>query len=90
MKTMAVPKIIENMEDLAKINTRYTGQQIGNIIGLSKETTVNILHNMLKTKWRSVYCVPYVPTEVQKHACLKLSKKLMKIFPTYNQRKFFK
>ena len=68
MKTMTVPKIIKHMEELVKIDARCSGQQIGNIIGISKETTVNILHNMLKTKWRSVYCVPYVPTVVQKHA----------------------
>ena len=43
MKTMTDPKIIENMEDLVRTDTRYTAQQIGNLFGISKENTFNIV-----------------------------------------------
>ena len=45
---MTIPKFIENMEDIVRTEAKYTAQQIGNSIGISKGTACNSSDGMGK------------------------------------------
>ncbi|XP_060594912.1 histone-lysine N-methyltransferase SETMAR-like [Ruditapes philippinarum] len=84
--TVVTKNNIKKVQELINKEARYTVSEIAKYTGTSTGSTFTILKKHLKVKKIAARWIPHLLTEKQER--VKCAKKLLKMFPKYNDRKF--
>ena len=68
-------------------DARYTSYEIARMTGISEASTRTILKKKLGLTRKVARWIPHILTSKQKAACVKITKKLLKMYPKFDRKK---
>ena len=87
-KSASRKEIISKIKEIIEGDARFTVRDIARKVGISLSTVHLILKKHLKVRKISARWVPHLLTDEQKRQRVKVAKKLLQMFPKYDQKLF--
>ena len=81
-------EIVSKIKEIIEGDARFTVRDIARKVGISLSTVHLILKKHLKVRKISARWVPHLLTDEQKRQRVKVTKKLLQMFPKYDKKQF--
>lgn len=79
---------VSKVKEIIESDGRYTIRDIAKAVGISLSRVHFILKRILKVRKISARWIPHILTDDQKKVRVQTAKRLLKMFPNFNQRQF--
>ena len=79
---------VSKVKEVIKRDARYTVRDLAKIVGISLSSVHFILKKILHVRKITARWVPHLLTDAQKKQRVKTAKKLLKMFPKFDQKQF--
>ena len=76
------------VDEILDSDARYTSYELARMIGISEASTCTILKKKLGLTRKVARWIPHILTKKQKAARVKMAKKLLKMYPKFDRKKF--
>ena len=87
-KSASPKEIVSKIKEVIEGDARFSVRDIARKVGISLSTVHLILKRHLKVKKISARWVPHLLTDEQKRQPVKVTKKLLQMFPKYDKKQF--
>lgn len=88
LRSVTSKNMVEKVHEIVKSDARLTIEQISKSVGMSAASVFRILKRDLKMRRIAARWIPHLLTEEQKRVRLETAKKLLKLYPKYDKKKF--
>ncbi|XP_062582211.1 histone-lysine N-methyltransferase SETMAR-like [Saccostrea cucullata] len=86
--TVSGKRNVSKVKEIIESDGRYTVRDIAKAVGISLSRVHFILKRILKVRKISARWIPHILTDDQKKVRIQTAKRLLKMFPNFNQRQF--